>query len=306
VNIFHIGREGLANHPIPVPPPQEQRRIVAKVKALSARSTAVRAELARVEMLAARAKQVVLATAFNSYPRTAKVGDFVSAIEAGKNVRCQERPPQAHEKGLVKVSAVTWGIFDPAASKTLGPSEQPPERSRIRAGDFLFSRANTVDLVGACVIVGKDPKNLYLSDKILRLVMDDDDKRWLLWYLRSPDGRASLESASSGNQLSMRNISQAGLLDILVPAIPQGEKQQIAARIEGELRRISLTGNEAKNAAHLLDRLDQSILAKAFRGELVPQDPDDEPASAVLDRIRAQREAAGAPRRRGRNPRAEA
>ncbi|MBA4219819.1 MAG: hypothetical protein C0458_03720, partial [Methylobacterium sp.] len=51
----------------------------------------------------------------------------------------------------------------------------------------------------------------------------------------------------------------------------------------------------------LLDRLDQAVLAKAFRGELVPQDPNDEPASALLDRIRAEREAAGGiPRRRGR------
>ena len=52
-----------------------------------------------------------------------------------------------------------------------------------------------------------------------------------------------------------------------------------------------------------LDLLEQSILAKAFRGELVPQDPDDEPASALLDRIRAQRAAAEADTKRRKSSR---
>jgi type I restriction enzyme S subunit len=49
--------------------------------------------------------------------------------------------------------------------------------------------------------------------------------------------------------------------------------------------------------------LNQSILAKAFRGELVPQDPGDEPASVLLDRIRAARETAAEPKRTGKRPR---
>ena len=57
---------------------------------------------------------------------------------------------------------------------------------------------------------------------------------------------------------------------------------------------------EAARARALLDRLEAAILARAFRGELVPQDPDDEPASVLLERIRARRAAApkAKPRRR--------
>jgi type I restriction enzyme S subunit len=54
---------------------------------------------------------------------------------------------------------------------------------------------------------------------------------------------------------------------------------------------------EATRARALLDRLEAAILAKAFRGELVPQDPNDEPASVLLDRIRAERAAAPKPKR---------
>jgi type I restriction enzyme S subunit len=61
---------------------------------------------------------------------------------------------------------------------------------------------------------------------------------------------------------------------------------------------------ELARGANLLDRLDQAILAKAFRGELVPQDPNDEPASVLLQRIRASRAAEGEPPiRRRRLPR---
>jgi type I restriction enzyme S subunit len=55
---------------------------------------------------------------------------------------------------------------------------------------------------------------------------------------------------------------------------------------------------EHARADHLLPKLDQAILAKAFRGELVPQDPNDEPASMLLERIRAEREGGEQPRRR--------
>ena len=54
---------------------------------------------------------------------------------------------------------------------------------------------------------------------------------------------------------------------------------------------------EASRAARLLDRLDERLLAKAFRGELVPQDPEDEPAADLLARIQAARAAAPKPKR---------
>ncbi len=62
---------------------------------------------------------------------------------------------------------------------------------------------------------------------------------------------------------------------------------------------------EAARARALLDRLESAILAKAFRGELVPQDPNDEPASVLLDRIRAERAASPKPKR-GRRAAADA
>jgi type I restriction enzyme S subunit len=277
VKAFHIA----------LPPLPEQRRIVAKLDALDARAKRARADLDRIPALVVRAKQAILAKAFEETSETRKVGELVSSIEAGKNLRCEERPPLPHERGVVKVSAVTWGEFNPDASKTLPSDFEPPEHTRIRAGDFLFSRANTLELVGACVIVRTKPENLFLSDKILRLVTSDDLKPWLLWFFRSAEGRRALENASSGNQMSMRNISQKALNDISVPFADKATRAEIVRRIESAFQKIDRIAADAASGSKLLGRLDQAILTKAFRGELVPQNPEDEPASILLERIRA-------------------
>ena len=175
---------------------------------------------------------VTIETTFQHGWPEVPLGQFLSAIEAGKNLRCEERPPEPHEKGVVKVSSVTWGIFDKTQSKTLPSGYEPNSRSLIRNGDFLISRANTLELVGACVVVEDAPGNLYLSDKVLRLVLPDDIKPWLLNFLRSPIGRARIEAASTGNQLSMRNISQETIRSLMVPLPDRRDRRRIMAKIE--------------------------------------------------------------------------
>ncbi|TQL24905.1 hypothetical protein FBY55_1880 [Zymomonas mobilis] len=142
------------------------------------------------------------------------------------------------------------------------------------------------------VIVLECPSNLFLSDKVLRLDVEDGDKPWLMWFLRSPDGRAAIEGAATGNQLSMRNLSQAALKSISMPWPAAEQREEIVSRIESAFAWIECLAADAASARKLIDHLDQSMLAKAFKGELVPQDPADEPASALLDRIRAERAAA--------------
>ncbi|MCK1471310.1 hypothetical protein IVB51_29180 [Bradyrhizobium sp. CW10] len=194
--------------------------------------------------------------------------------------------------GVVKVSAVTWGRFDPNESKTLPSDYSPPEKARIRFGDLLISRANTLELVGAVALVEEEPRCLYLSDKILRLVLDQEAKRWVLWFLRSPAGRHQIESLATGNQLSMRNISQDALRRMRLPFPPSEVRQELIGWLEASFARADRLDAEAGHARALLDRLEAAILTKAFKGELVPQDPNDEPASVLLERIRAQRAAA--------------
>jgi len=220
----------------------------------------------------------------------ATVDQLLSDIETGKSFKCEERPPSEHEVGVVKVSAVSWGEYNEEESKTcLDDSMIRPELF-VQAGDFLFSRANTIDLVGACVIAKHVTKRVMLSDKILRFILVDDFlKTWFQTLLRSQLGRAAIESLASGNQESMRNIGQERLRQIQVPLPPRREVDSatdlLAASLSAadeQARAIELSLN--RSAAQR-----QNIFRSALAGHLVPQDPNDEPASELLKRIRSER-----------------
>lgn len=136
-------------------------------------------------------------------------GTFITLIESGRNWNAEGRPPENDEFGLVKVSAVTWGEFNELESKTCTINEQWNENTQIHAGDFLFSRANTLQLVGNCVIVRDISKRLMLSDKILRFTFDKSViPNFILYFTRSDFYRKQIEQLASGNQDGMRNISQ--------------------------------------------------------------------------------------------------
>lgn len=215
----------------------------------------------------------------------AKIDDILIRIEAGLNVSAEGRPPTDDETGIVKISAVTWGEFDENASKALPRSASVDPNRLIRVGDFLFSRANTLELVGAPVIVKSISKRLVLSDKVLRFRLRPGMDRWLEVVLKSAFGRKQIENRATGAQLSMRNISQDSIRAISVPIPPAGEIAEILRRVtEALLSRadtLSVLDAEAADAA----RLKQSILKAAFEGRLVPQDATDEPAGALLARL---------------------
>jgi type I restriction enzyme S subunit len=87
-------------------------------------------------------------------------------------------------------------------------------------------------------------------------------------------------------------LTQGALLSLPIQVPPPEEKIEIVRRVEQLFAFADQLEARVKTAQTRIDRLTQSILAKAFRGELVPQDPNDEPASVLLERIKAQRAAA--------------
>jgi type I restriction enzyme S subunit len=284
---------------IPIAPRAEQTRIVEQIDGLLLRVARGSKDLAGIPSLVATWKRRILELAFSgglssslaksrapAWPML-RLSEAITDIVAGKSLRCEERPPEPGEKGVIKVSAVTWGAFDPRETKTLPQSFTPQEKTRIRPGDLLISRANTLELVGAPVIVHCTPDNLYLSDKVLRLESEPADRPWLLWFLRSPQGRAAIEARASGNQLSMRNLSQKLLLDIEAPWPDAETRQDTVERIEAAFERLDRALADHADATRLLTALKAAVLEKAFRGSLVPQNPSDEPAETLLARVAA-------------------
>ena len=196
--------------------------------------------------------------------RRGSVAELIEGIDAGKNLRCEERPPTANETGIVKISAVTWGTFNPSKSKTVTPGTQLPASTRIKAGDLLISRANTLELVGATVLVEEAPINLHLSDKVLRLRAKPGWEKWLNLFLNSPEGRNESESRATGNQLSMRNIGQAAINSIAVPIPPLAEQRRIVARIEALFTRTRRARADLERVTPLSIRYTEQSRRRAF------------------------------------------
>ena len=189
----------------------------------------------------------------------------INSIDAGASFKCEERPPVLGEIGVLKVSALTWGTYDENESKTCKDEERIEEKYLVRDGDFLFSRANTIELVGACVIVGKTIKQLMLSDKTLRFKLNKNVLPELLQIcLRCKFGRDEIERLATGNQESMRNIGQERIRQIRISLPPLAEQTRIVAEVDRHLSIIR--GVEAEVDANLqrAQALRQATLQRAF------------------------------------------
>jgi type I restriction enzyme, S subunit len=199
------------------------------------------------------------------------LGSVLVAIETGKSFRCEERPPESSEVGVVKVSAVSWGAYDEDESKTCMDASRIEPRYLVKSGDFLFSRANTIQLIGACVIAEAVSRRLMLSDKILRFRFTEQVyPKWVLYWLRSKQGRADIERLSSGNQESMRNIGQERIRAISLPLPPPDEQVRIVAEIEKQFTRLDAGVAALRRAQANLKRYRAAVLKAACEGRLVP------------------------------------
>lgn len=227
-----------------------------------------------------------------------KLGDVIIKIEAGKSFRCEERPPINNEVGVLKVSAVTWEEFSEVESKTIISDDKVNEAYFVKQGDFLFSRANTLELVGRSVIVNKIQKRLMLSDKTLRFQFSTDiNPFYILYFLRTQSGRKQIESLSTGNQMSMRNIGQSRIKQIVFPLCSLPEQTQIVQEIESRLSVCDKMEQSISESIEKAEALRQSILKKAFEGKLLSETEiaqckaavDYEPAGELLKKIQAEK-----------------
>ncbi len=284
----------------PISPFSEQQRIVDRIESLFAKLDEAKEKAQAVVDGFEDRKAAILHRAFTGeltaeWRRehhlefdwcTRPWDDFLISIEAGKNWNAEGRPPEGEEFGVVKVSSVTWGEFDEQESKTCTLKDQWNDKTQINLGDFLFSRANTLQLVGNCVIVKHIEKRLMLSDKILRLSFDSSvEPYYILYFTRSDLYRQQIEELASGNQDGMRNVSQKNMKLVLFP-IPSIPEQTEIVHIIGKLQVKELQAKKAaEQVINQIDVIKKSILARAFRGELGTNDPADESAEELLKRI---------------------
>lgn len=263
---------------IPHPPRAEQERIVSAIEEQFSRLDAGTSSLQRAQRNLKRARVSILDTAVsgkliatsNHRWEEIALGDLVDDIQAGKSFKCEERPSDLHEWGVVKVSSMTWGRFRERENKTVIDSRRVDHRFEINPGDLLVSRANTIDYVGAAVLVGKCRRRLLLSDKSLRLVPKSKVlPEWLLISLRSSSARRYIESVATGTSDSMRNISQSKLRELIIRLPSIDVQAKIVAEVDRIISQIEQLDESLNTYRRSAKSLRSSILSAAYSGKLI-------------------------------------
>lgn len=162
----------------------------------------------------------------------------------------------------MKVSAVTSGIFKAYEAKPAPDDHVPAQEHHVRAGDFLFSRANTSELVGAVAIADDVPDGLLLPDKIWRIQWDAAriEPRYAYSLLRTSEIRRIFAVIGSGTSGSMKNISQAKLVRVPVPLPPLAIQTAFAE----QTHRIETLARHLDTAAAKAEAMAAGLSAEVF------------------------------------------
>jgi type I restriction enzyme S subunit len=251
---------------------EEQRRIVRRIDEVTERIEEAKTCRAACEREADAFLRAARRTLIgNHVDATWKpLGELVADIENGWSPACLSTPARPGTWGVIKVGAVSFGTFDPRENKELPQELAPRPDYEIRPGDFLMSRANTRELVGACTLVRDTPAQLLLCDKVFRFVFRDNGPvlpQYLDHALKSPALRQQIELGATGTSPTMKNISKAKILSLRVPAPTVAEQTAIVAKL-GEVSHIhnDLRSQQARTLVDLT-ALQPSIFDRAFSGE---------------------------------------
>lgn len=252
-----------------LPPLAEQRRIAEVLDRAEALRAKRRAAIAQLDILT----QSIFLDLFGddgSNPKkwpVCAVADYVLQFQGGKSIESEGGENIITRNRVLKVSAVTGMTFLAHESKPVPDSYEPPKEHFAKPGDLLFSRANTMELVGAVAYVESTPPNVLLPDKLWRFVWRDPSavEPLFVWALfQTPTLRREIGRRATGTSGSMKNISQEKVFGIRTILPPTALQRQFAHRVQA----VERLKQAHRASLAELDALFASLQHRAFRGEL--------------------------------------
>ena len=313
VGLLRVPTHYMRQIPIPLPPFSEQHRIVAKIEELFTKLDAGIDALHKVQAQLKRYRQSVLKAAFEGKLTEAWRAEHRDEIESASPVasdlpagwmwttveEVSELNPRIDRKSIDDDLEITFlpmkcveeltGNIDLSETKRFSEVKRK-SYTPFRDGDILFAKV-TPCMENGKIAIAHDLKNGIgfgsTEFHVIRLLEEQSTQFFFFYFIQQKfrqDAKRAMTSA-----VGLLRVPTDYMRKVLIPLPPLAELQAIASEVK---RRLSVADKVEKTVTAELkraERLRQSILKKAFSGRLVPQDPSDESASVLLERIRAEK-----------------
>ncbi len=301
-NQVELNRSEITATSVPIAPHAEQKRIVAKIERLAARTAHARAALARIPALVAKYKTRLLQLATSgeltqdwrtetnadqwSATNVERVAELVFDGPFGSNLKSADYS----QSGIRVVRLENIGNLRFIREKETYISDNKFEglkRHEIFPNDVLFS-SFVAEEVRVCLFPSDLPKAINKADCFcIRVNPAVCIPEFLAFRLASPSTYEVLKEEVHGATRPRISLGHLRALKFDLPSLQ--EQAEIVQRIKTAFAWLERISTDHAGASKLLPKLDAAVLDKAFRGELVPQDPDDESARELLERIKTEK-----------------
>ena len=295
-----VNKKHLELYPVGVPPLAEQKRIVEKLDEVLAQVETIKARLDGIPSILKRFRQSVLASAVSGKltkkwrtvaavgePEQINLGEVITKIGQGWSPKCESTAAEDGQWGVIKTSSVQNIIYWEHENKALPLNLDARPEHQLLSGDILTTRAGPRVRCGVTAYVSETRSKLMICDKVYRYRVKESVglSKYLVYLLNSPQYLSEIEKMKTGISESGMNLTQTKFKQLSLYWPKVCEQKEIVRLVDNYFELADSIEEQVKKAQMRVDNLTQSILAKAFRGELVPQDPNDEPADKLLERI---------------------
>ncbi len=290
VKVFHVTQALLKRCYVLLPPREEQMRITAyldcECSKLDEAFSAIETQISTLERYRASVIHEAVTRGLDPTAPTKPsnvdwIGDIphgwgikklkhlVVSFESGTSVRAASYPADRGEKGVLSLSAVFGGQYDPSANKRIDDDELARASCPVRSGSLLVSRCNTSEWVGLPAFVEQGDPNLYLPDKLWQIDCGSPLLNKFVWYaLHSKSSRDYCAVMSVGSSLSMQNIASFDLLNMYIP-VPRGEEglSAVVSFLDSRLPAIDAVIATKRKQLDVLRRRRQSLIYEYVTGK---------------------------------------
>lgn len=294
VGLRHVTKGKFENTAVLLPPLVEQKHVADRLDTILARVDATRVRLSRVPALLKRFRQAVLAAATNG----ALTKEWRGGADPEWKSICFDEACEEITVGYVGKMADAYretGIpflrslnvrpfwFDSNDLRYIAPEfHKTLLKSRLRPGDVVVVRSGTP---GQCCVIPEELVEANCSDLVIVRPRQELLPKFACIFINSETSQAHVRVEQVGVAQQHFNVGSMKLTPLLLPSTD--EQREIIRRVESLFALADKVQAQYEHARGRLEKLTSSLLAKAFRGELVPQDPDDESTEKLLERVNA-------------------